>query len=296
MNRPYRLTLPAAIVPALAFAAALALLMPLVVSASPASGGGTAESISPSPATDPALNRVLRAMNNASTWGHPDQYGEYTGMRLYSEGRYKDAIEYFKYGARYADKFSQLAIGLMYANGRGVKQSPVTACAWLALAAQTKAPGFVATRNRVCKALTPAQHEEAVAVLNKLLPVYGDKAAMRNMAGALNLGKMQTTGSRLGFDSGIWNTPPTEFSMTDGGAPYPDGKCAGPTLIAASEVPVSGCGSTNFWVAARWDPKLYFAMRREHWLGIVTVGAAKQSGSSASAAKSKPAPADGADH
>ena len=116
------------------------------------------------PQADPQIERVLTSMNNASTWGHPDLFGEFAGMRLYSEGHYKSAIKYFKYGARYADKLSQLSIGLMYENGRGVEQDSVTACAWLALAAERKYPSFLATRDRVCEALTPAQHDQAVAI------------------------------------------------------------------------------------------------------------------------------------
>lgn len=296
MNHPYRLKLTAATALAFAGAVSLALFGPSVAVASTATSSGAMETTPPSRAADPALNRVLTAMSNASAWGHPDQYGEYSGMRLYSEGRYTEAIKYFKYGARYADKFSQLAIGLMYENGRGVQQDSVTACAWLALAAQSKAPGFVATRNRVCEALTPVQHDQAVAVLDKLLPVYGDKAATRRMASALNLGKMQTTGSRLGFDSGIHNVSFTQLGTTNSHVSYADPKCAGPTLVAAAQVPVAGCGGINFWVAARWNPKQYFTLRREHWLGTITVGTATRQGSSDSAAKSNPPPAGAVSH
>lgn len=208
------------------------------------------------PESDPDIEKIVTAMNNASTWGHPDLFGEYAGMRLYSEGHYKAAIKYFKYGARYADKLSQLSIGLMYENGRGVTKDPVTACAWLALAAERKFPSFIATRDRVCEALTPAQHDQAVAVLDTLMPEYGDKVAKKRMITALNLAKMETTGSRLGFDSGI-NTVSTNPN------------CGGPTV---GDTPVAGCGSTDFWSPWRWDPKKYFAARDAKWRGVVTVG------------------------
>jgi hypothetical protein len=222
------------------------------------------------PKADPTVEKMLTGMNTASTWGHPDQFGEFAGMRLYSEGNYGAAIKYFKYGARYADKLSQLSIGLMYENGRGVKRNPVTACAWLALAAQRKFPSFIATRDRVCKALTPAQHDQAVAVLDKLLPVYGDEVAKPRMAKELRLAKMQTTGSRLGFDSGI-----------DTASTNPN--CGGPTI---GDAPVAGCGSSNFWSPWRWDPKKYFAARDAQWRGTVTVGALQD--------KNAPAPGAGA--
>lgn len=225
------------------------------------------------PAPDATTERVLTAMNNASTWGHPDLFGEFTGMRLYSEGHYQAAIKYFKYGARYADKLSQLSIGLMYANGQGVDKDPVTACAWLAMAAERKYPAFVATRDRVCEALTPAQHDQAVAVLDKLMPEYGDKVAKLRMTKALRLAKMQTTGSRLGFDSGITtaNTRPD---------------CGGPTVASGGiNAPVAGCSSSDFWSPWRWDPKKYFTTRDAQWRGTVTVGSMEEVGKSVNGAK-----------
>ena len=234
------------------------------------------------PQADPQIERVLTAMNNASTWGHPDLFGEFAGMRLYSEGHYKAAIKYFKYGARYADKLSQLSIGLMYENGRGVEQDSVTACAWLALASERKYPSFIATRNRVCEALTPAQHDQAVAVLEKLMPEYGDAVAKKRMARALEIAKTQGTGSRLGFDSGV-----TTIGVNKGG-------CGGPTV---ADAPIAGCGSTDFWSPWRWDPKKYFTARDARWRGVVTVGSVEDAHHAANAAsKAQPAAPSSAGH
>jgi hypothetical protein len=234
------------------------------------------------PQADPQIERVLTAMNNASTWGHPDLFGEFAGMRLYSEGHYKAAIKYFKYGARYADKLSQLSIGLMYENGRGVEQDSVTACAWLALASERKYPSFIATRNRVCEALTPAQHDQAVAVLDKLMLEYGDAVAKKRMARALEIAKTQGTGSRLGFDSGV-----TTIGVNKGG-------CGGPTV---ADAPIAGCGSTDFWSPWRWDPKKYFTARDARWRGVVTVGSVEDAHQAANAAsKAQPAAPSSAGH
>lgn len=238
------------------------------------------------PESSAQIDKAIRAMNNSSTWGHPDLFGEYAGMRLYSEGHYADAIKYFKYGARYADKLSQLSIGLMYDNGKGVAKDPVTACAWLALAAERKFPSFIATRNRVCEALTPAQHDQAVAVLDKLLPEYGDKVAKPRMAHALAMAKMEGTGSRLGFDSGI-----TSVGV--------NANCGGPTM---GNAPAAGCGSMNFWSPWRWNAKKYFAARDARWIGTVTVGALQDANKSAAstyatpAVKATPTPATSASH
>lgn len=258
--------------------------------ASTASVTATATPVAPAkpvvdrPEADADTNKIITAMNYASTWGHPDLFGEYAGMRLYSEGRYKQAITYFKYGARYADKLSQLSIGLMYANGRGVEKDPVTACAWLALAAERKYASFVATRDRVCDALTPAQHDQAVAVLDKLMPVYGDKVAKRRMITALNLAKMQSTGSHLGFDAGI---------TTIGVNQNCDARAMANSRAGVGG-PVAGCGSNNFWDPWRWDPKKYFETRDAHWRGTVTVGELQDVKKPASSAKATPAPSSSA--
>lgn len=239
---------------------------------------------SPPHDADPQVERIITAMNNASTWGHPDLFGEYSGMRLYSEGHYKAAIKYFKYGARYADKLSQLSIGLMYDNGQGVQKDPVTACAWLALAAERKFPSFIATRNRVCEALTPAQHDQAVAVLEKLMPEYGDAVAKPRMVRALDMAKTEGTGSRLGFDGGI-----TTVGVKQG--------CGGPTI---GNSPVAGCGSNDFWSPWRWDSKKYFAARDAKWRGTVTVGGLQDVGKLAPKTTAQPTgnatPASSTDH
>jgi len=109
------------------------------------------------PLKDPYVQKTLRAMNDASTWYHPDLFGEYAGMRHYAHRRYKEALKYFEVGAYYADKLSQLSIGLMHLNGEDVRTDPAAAYAWIDLAAERGYPDFVATRDRVLAQLTPAQ-------------------------------------------------------------------------------------------------------------------------------------------
>ncbi|HEY3521676.1 MAG TPA: sel1 repeat family protein [Rhodanobacteraceae bacterium] len=231
---------------------------------------------SPSP-PDAQAGDVLRAMNNASTWGHPDLFGEFAGMRRYAGQDYAGALKYFRYGARYADKLSQLSIGLMYDNGEGVAKDPATACAWLALSAERKYPSFVKTRDRVCKMLTPAQHDQAVAELDKLMPEYGDAVAKRRMAAALRQALTEATGSRLGFDAGV-------DSVGFGNGVH----CGGPTLeIGGNPVPHAGCGGMKYYDPNRWDLKKYFAARDAQYRGTVSVGDMQEIGETSA----KPAPA-----
>src|SRR5262249_12112993 len=155
------------------------------------------------PLKDPAVQKTLRGMASASTWYHPDQFGEFAGMRYYAHRQFKEALKYFEIGAFYADKLSQLSIGLMHLNGEGVAKDPVSAYAWLDLAAERDYPDFVATRNRVKATLTPEQLERATKVRAELGAKYGDAVAKPRMAVQLHQGQMQVTGSRTGFDYGV---------------------------------------------------------------------------------------------
>ena len=71
----------------------------------------------------PNVQKTLRAMNDASTWYHPDLFGEFAGVHRYAHREYAGAMKYFLIGAYYADKLSELSIGLMYLNGEGVSAS-----------------------------------------------------------------------------------------------------------------------------------------------------------------------------
>lgn len=207
--------------------------------------------------------QVLAAMERSSTWGHPDLYGEFTGMQRYAAGNYKAAMKYFLIGARFADKLSQLSIGLMYLNGQGVQKDPVSAFAWIAIAAERKYPQFLATRDAVWAQLDGPQREQARALLEKLYPEYGDPAAKRRMTMRLRWNRTEQTGSMLGFGgSSVTSLTPEQFNGT---GPMP--ACGADTIGGAA---ITGCG--NLYASWRWNPKEYFKARDSEWTGTVTVG------------------------
>lgn len=215
----------------------------------PASAASTAQEA----ADNPQVKFILRAMDRSSTQGHPDLFGRFTGMHCFAAQDYACALKYFKYGAYYADKFSELALGLMYANGNGVAKNPVRAWAWLALSASRGYPGFVATRERIGAQLTPAQRKAAEAELKVLDRTYGDKVAMPRMLDAMRLALAQMTGSHTGFDFGV----DTYSDVT------------GPQLT-----PRGFGGLRDRWY---WNPKDYFQQRDAQWgAGTVSVGALQQ--------------------
>jgi hypothetical protein len=229
------------------------------------------------PLNDPSVQKTLRAMAGVSTWYHPDMFGMTAGMRYYAHHKYQDALKYFEIGALYADKLSQLSLGLMYMNGEGVSKDPITAYAWLDLAAERDYPDFVATRNNLKATLTQQQLAQANEVRAKLAERYADAVAKPRMAVQLRQGQMQMTGSRTGYDSGVshLNTATT---------------CGPALVVGGREVPQAGCGANDMYAKDRWDPDQYFAARDREWKATVTVGEVETQGK-AIEKPSQPAPA-----
>lgn len=218
---------------------------------------------------------VLAAMARTPADGHPDEFGEFAGMQYYARGEYEKAIRYFEYGARYADKLSQLSIGLMYRNGEGVERNPVTAYAWLALAAERHFPRFVATRDAVWSELDATQREQARAELLRLTAEYGDAVAKPRMERALRRGRGEMTGSLVGYGgTGVVSVTVGQFinalppNMANARlAPSPLPACSARTIDDAR---IPGCG--DLYAKWRWDPKEYFYVRDAAWTGTVNVG------------------------
>jgi len=210
------------------------------------------------PYADPAIARTLDALKHTSTWWHPDLFGMSVGLRRYAHRQFHSALHYFEIGARYADKLSQLSLGLMYLNGEGTPKDPVTGYAWLEIAAERGYPDFVATRDNFKKTLTEDQLAKAEVVRATLAQTYGDAVAKPRMAWNLRQGLMDFTGSRTGFNSGISQV----------GVEH----CGPALVIGGRAVPQVGCGE-EYLAKSNWDPDLYFARRDREWMPNVDVGA-----------------------
>ncbi len=240
---------------------------------------GFAQSTREQALNDPEVQKLLRAVNNAGVWYHPDLAGEFSGIHAYAHGDFGAALQYFERGAYYADKLSQLSLGLMYLNGEGVAKDPATAYAWLELATERGYANYVATREGVRASLTADEVERAAAIGVDLRARYADAVAKPRLAKQMRLGQMQLTGSRTGFDYGPSN-PPATFGYN--WSHITEGKnCIGydsVVLGAGLENPVSGCGGSNLNARARWNPDQYFAARDTLWKATVDVGAITTSG------------------
>jgi uncharacterized protein len=235
------------------------------------------EENAPAPLQDKHSQEIIDAMSRSSTFGHPDQYGEFMGIKRYAAGDFAGAMKYFLVGAHFADKPSQLCIGLLYLNGEGVPKDPVTAYAWIAVAAERNFPQFVASREQVWAKLDAGQRDQAKALADKLFADYGDAVAKPRLASQLRQARMQTTLSRLGFiDDARAYTPEQFFSglrshLANSGEPLQN--CGMGTIKGSAIV-----GCSDFFAESRWNPPEYFQTRDSSWQGIVKVGALQSAG------------------
>lgn len=248
-----------------------------------AASGPASAATAPSPTATPdgpSNADILKAMDAVDTWGHPDLFGEFAGMKRFAKGDYKAAMPYLRNAALFADKPSQLAIGLMYVNGLGVTKDLPTGCAWLKLSAERGYSRFVATYDANCAQLAPAQHQQMEGELAKLLPEFGDKVAKQRMATQLRLAYSSRTGSHVGFDAGaeVHGGADMTFGATvvAGSAPR---NCNKEIAYAGGlALPTKGCTGSGYWSRDYWDPDTYFRERDAQWRGTVTVGEAETVG------------------
>ncbi|WP_147292884.1 tetratricopeptide repeat protein [Dyella psychrodurans] len=236
--------------------------------------------------TDKQVLHALESMSESSTEGHPDLHGQFGGLIRYEKGDYAGAMKYFLVGARYADKVSQMCIGMMYFYGQGVAKDPATAYAWMALSAERNYPKFVATRDDVWAQINPEQREKANEILKQLTTEYGDAVAKPRMIAQLQQAKLHMTGSLAGFDNNVAAVSLAQFSLNlgvsgstprnrdisgigaaglDAGDPLP--RCDLGTVEGGA---ITGCG--DFWAGNRWNSSKYFKATDSFWNATVTVG------------------------
>jgi hypothetical protein len=94
---------------------------------------------------------------------------------LYERGDYKRA--HFIYSnelARQGDKYAQYMTGYMYLMGQGVAEDPVKASAWYRIAAERRAPEFIAVRDQVLQSLNDEQRARSDELFVELRKEYSD--------------------------------------------------------------------------------------------------------------------------
>jgi len=180
--------------------------------------------------------------------------------RLYASesaarGQWTDALRQFTLAARYADKYSQHRISLMYWHGVGVERDPALAYAWADLAAERMYPSFVVLREKMWLELDEAQRARALHEGAALYDQYGDAVAKPRLAAAIMRQKTQITGSRVGYTDGRLYV-----------------QAPGPGAYSASDT-MGGFDLAPMYYAWRLDADRYWAVEDAIWKeGAVEVG------------------------
>jgi uncharacterized protein len=184
---------------------------------------------------------------------HPNELHRIYANKAAASGNWRDAAKSFRIASRYADKYSQHRLSLLYWHGVGVTADRVMAYVWADLAAERGYPQFLAIRETMWRELTPAQQAEVPERGRRIVDEYADIVAKPRFERALAQGKRQRTGSRTGFDAGV-------LIATVG---------AGNQLFGS----IGGVGLKGLYDASRTDPQKYWAFEDKVWKeGLVKVG------------------------
>jgi tetratricopeptide (TPR) repeat protein len=207
----------------------------------------------PTPANSAAAYSPDEAAITASAAfleGHPDMRWRLRGIEAERDGRYDDALNYYRRAARFADKPSQGLIGEMYWLGNGVAQDRATAYAWMDLAAERAYPFLLGKREHYWKAMDAGERERALEIGAALYAEFGDVAKPR-LERVMRRERRNVTGSRTGFVGALTIQIPTP---------------GGQRRIDAA----------HYYADKFWEPALYWRWQDHDWrkpgLGTVEVG------------------------
>ena len=120
-------------------------------------------------------------------------------QRAYEAGQLGAAFTHYRNAARWADKFGQFNVGVMYLRGEHVEFDALRGWAWVELAAERGYPGMRQTADAVWDLFNERERRAARGILeDELLPVYGDEVAIERTARKMDRDLRDATGSRTG--------------------------------------------------------------------------------------------------
>jgi hypothetical protein len=129
----------------------------------------------------------------------PNELQRVFGLKSYERGNAEDAAAHFKTAARYADKYSQHYLSLMYWHGAGVPVDRVQAYIWADLAAERGSRKLLLIREKMWSDLTAQEQGQAVAQGEEYYERYGDDAAKPRAERLMRAFARDMTGSHLGY-------------------------------------------------------------------------------------------------
>lgn len=167
----------------------------------------------------------------------------------------REALEDFRRAARYADKFSQHSLSLMYWHGVGTEADRALAYVWADLAAERGYRDLLLVREKMWMEMDADDRARALEIGPALYADYGDEVAQPRMEQWLRRARADITGSRLGASADRVKLE------------YPSGRV--------------GVRGRDLFDSDRWDPDDYWQAEDRQWRGKVIVLPAEKVGTGA---------------
>ena len=187
---------------------------------------------------------------------HYDQVFRWRAMAAFEEGNVASAIENFERAARYADKPSQFALGVIHMKGDGVPRDRALAFAWLDVAAERGYEEIVEQRDLLWDQMTDGERAAGEYLSKRLFKKYGDDKAKRR--------HRSKTMAALQHSLGKSKSVRDDVIVTD------LMNCSAGSVDFSRGNP---CSERDFF-ASRFDPERYWKVQDAAWGrgGIVDVG------------------------
>ena len=129
----------------------------------------------------------------------PNELQRVFGLKSYLRGDGDDAVAHFTTAARYADKYSQHYLSLMYWHGAGVPEDRAQAYVWADLAAERGNRTLLLIREKMWSLMTSQEQQRALALGEDFYTRFGDEIAKPRVEGLMRAFARDMTGSRLGY-------------------------------------------------------------------------------------------------
>ncbi len=192
--------------------------------------------------------QIERALEIAK--GHPNERWRAHGIKAYNSGHPDEAAQYFERAARYADKYSQHRLSLLYWDGEGVAKNRVQAYIWSDLAAERGNKRLLAIREKMWAQLDADERARVEAEGPDAYARYGDDVGKPKLAKEMKRFARNMTGSRVGYDN-------SNRSIVGGGPVM--GSFKGTPAQVQSSLAVAGLYSNKeMYGEGRVDPERYW--------------------------------------
>lgn len=137
--------------------------------------------------------------NTPESDGRPGVKFYKQGMAAYHHGDIEHAIYMLKLAAYWAYAPAAYNLGVMYFQGEGgVPVNRPLGTAWMFIAAERGASGYVSARHMLVTKLDYAERTDALELLKQLQPKYGEKSAMQWAKAQWAYARTEETGTRVG--------------------------------------------------------------------------------------------------